>query len=186
MGKPFNFVQAAILKALAEALFHDTDMAIPSSQVVANLQRQFALVKGGKATEIGLSLYLLCLVMGGPLFLILSPAWRARQVARRLERTRNDLMQDLARVRSVVYAGYYGHWQGETQDDNRDNPVLAQIGFTLPAHRDRSAPGCPCSSWSRSPACRNRPCALSFEHRHHVGHAAGPASAPPLDGTTTP
>ena len=63
MGKPFNFVQAAILKALAEALFHDVDMAIPSSQVVANLQRQFALVKGGKATEIGLSLYLLCLVM---------------------------------------------------------------------------------------------------------------------------
>jgi hypothetical protein len=105
MGKPFNFVQAAILKALAEALFHDTEMVIPSSQVVANLQRQFALVKGGKATEIGLSLYLLCLVMGGPLFLILSPAWRARQVARRLERTRNDLMQDLARVRSVVYAG---------------------------------------------------------------------------------
>jgi choline dehydrogenase-like flavoprotein len=141
MGKPFNFVQAAILKALAEALFHDSEMVIPSRQVVANLQRQFALVKGGKATEIGLSLYLLCLVMGGPLFLILSPAWRARQVARRLERTRNDLMQDLARVRSVVYAGYYGHWQGETQDDNRDNPVFAQIGFTLPAHRDRSAPG---------------------------------------------
>jgi len=141
MGKPFNFVQAAILKALTEALFHGVDMAIPSRQVVANLQGQFALVKGNKATEIGLSLYLLCLVMGGPFFLILSPAWRARQVARRLERTRNDLMQDLARVRSVVYAGYYGHWQGETQDDNRDNPVLAQIGFTLPAHRDRSAPG---------------------------------------------
>ncbi len=29
LGKPFNFVQAAILKALTEALFHDVDMAIP-------------------------------------------------------------------------------------------------------------------------------------------------------------
>lgn len=148
MGKPFNFIQAAILKALTEALFHDIDMAIPPTQVVANLQRQFALVKGGTPTEIGLSLYLLCFFMGGPLFLILSPAWRARQVAKRLEWTSNDLMQDLARVRSVVYAGYYGHWQGDgdpdiakDQEANADNPVLAQIGFTLPRYRDRSAPG---------------------------------------------
>jgi len=148
LKKPFNFVQAAILKALTEALFHDVDMAISSRQVVANLQRQFALVVGGKATEIGLSLYLTCLVMGGPLFLILSPAWRARQVARRLENTNNDLMQDLARLRSVVYAGYYGHWQGDCpsdievdQDNNRDNPVLKQIDFVLPHHRDRDAPG---------------------------------------------
>jgi choline dehydrogenase-like flavoprotein len=147
LGKPFNFVQAAILKALTEALFDGVDMAIPSSQVVANLQRQFALVKGGTPTEIGLSLYLICLVMGGPLFLILSPAWRARQVAKRLERTSNDLMQDLARVRSVVYAGYYGHWQGDCspdnevdQDANLDNPVLKQIDFVLPHHRPRTPP----------------------------------------------
>lgn len=147
MKKPFNFVQAAILKALTEALFHDVDMAIPSKQVVANLQRQFALVKGGKATEIGLSLYLLCLFMGGPLFLLFGPGWRARRVAARLERTQNDLLQDLGRLRGVIYAGYYGHWQGDCppdpiadQDANRDNPVLEQIAFTLPAHRDRSAP----------------------------------------------
>jgi choline dehydrogenase-like flavoprotein len=137
MRKPFNIVQAAILKALAEALFHDVEMAIPASQVVANLQRQFALIEGSKPTEIGLTLYLVCLVLGGPLFLIMPPKWRAKRIARRLERTHNNLMQDLARIRSVVYAGYYGHWQGVTQDDNRDNPVFAQIGFTLPAQRQR-------------------------------------------------
>ncbi|MFT3978294.1 MAG: GMC family oxidoreductase [Sphingomonas bacterium] len=148
MRKPFNFIQAAILKALTEALFHDVEMAIPATQVVANLQRQFALVVGGKAKEIGLSLYLLCLVMGGPFFLVLGPEWRARRVKKRLMRTKNNLMQDLARLRSVVYAGYYGHWQGEglldneaDQRANRDNPVLRQIAFTLPVDRDRGAPG---------------------------------------------
>lgn len=148
MKKPFNFVHVAILKALTGALFHGVDMAIPPSRVVANLQRQFALVKGGKATEIGLSLYLLCLLMGGPLFLLLGPAWGARRIANRLVRSNNNLLQDLARLRSVVYAGYYGHWQGDCpddiaadQDNNRDNPVLGQIQFTLPRHRDRTAPG---------------------------------------------
>lgn len=137
MQKPFNPLQAAILKALTEALFHGVDMAIPPEQVVANLQHQFAMIHGSKPREIGLTLYLLCLVMGGPLFLLLGPEWRARRVARRLERSRNNLMQDLARIRGVVYAGYYGHWQGKSQDDNRANPVLNQIGYTLPAHRER-------------------------------------------------
>lgn len=140
MTKPFNIVQAAILKALTEALFDGEPMAIPPAQVVANLQRQFAAVSGGKPGEIGLTLYLVCLVLGGPLFLLMPPAWRRRRMEKRLARSRNDLMQDLARIRGVVYAGYYGHWQGESQEDNRDNPVLAQIGFVLPAHRDRSSP----------------------------------------------
>lgn len=137
MEKPFNPIQAAILKALTEALFHEVDMAITPRQVVANIQAQFALFTGKKPEEIGWTLYVLCLVMGGPLFLVMPVAWRAQRVKRRLQRTKNDLLQDLARIRGIVYAGYYGHWQGVTEDDNRDNPVLAQIGYLLPAHRQR-------------------------------------------------
>jgi choline dehydrogenase-like flavoprotein len=135
--KPFNPLHAAILKALTEALFHGVEMVIPPKQVVANLQHQFAMIPGGKPREIGLTLYLLCLFMGGPLFLLLGPEWRARRVSRRLERTRNDLMQDLARIRGIIYAGYYGHWEGKSEHDNRTNPVLMQIGYTLPAQRVR-------------------------------------------------
>ena len=137
MSIPFNRVEAAILKSLTEALFHGLDMAITPDQVVDNLQRQFAQFTGGKPREIALSLWVLCFLLGGPIFLLASPAWRARRVAKRLERSNNNLMQDLARLRGVIYAGYYGHWQGVDQDDNRDNPVLARIGFTLPAHRVR-------------------------------------------------
>ncbi|RHW16378.1 FAD-binding protein [Sphingomonas gilva] len=137
MRKPFNWLQATILKALTEALFHRVEMVIPPAQVVANIQHQFSMVEGGKPREIGLTLYLLCIVLGGPFFLLFEPKWRARRVEKRLKRSRNDLMQDLARVRGVIYAGYYGHWQGESQDDNRTNPVFADIGFTLPCHRVR-------------------------------------------------
>lgn len=139
MRKPFNPLQAAILKALTEALFHGVAMAIPPKQVVANLQRQFAMIHGGKPGEIGLTLYLLCLVMGGPFFLLLGPEWRARRIAKRLQRSKNNLMQDLARIRGVIYAGYYGHWEGTSQDDNRANPVFERIGYTLPKHRERGA-----------------------------------------------
>ena len=137
MTKPFNSLQAAILKALTEALFFGVAMAIPAAQVVANIQHQFGMVKGKKPGEIGLTLYLLCLVMGGPLFLIMSPAWRARRIEKRLQRTRNDLMQDLARMRGIIYAGYYGHWEGVSEADNHANPVFASIGFVLPRDRVR-------------------------------------------------
>lgn len=137
MRKPFNVLQAAILKSLTEALFHGVIMVIPPAQVVANIQHQFGLVQGRKPRDIGLTLYVLCLVLGGPFFLIMDAEWRAERVRRRLQRSNNNLMQDLARIRGVIYAGYYGHWQGESEDDNRANPVFANIGFTLPAHRVR-------------------------------------------------
>ncbi len=138
MRKPFGLLEAAMLKALAGALFHGVDMVITPQQVVDNLQHQFSLIHGPKAREVGLSLFVLCVLMGGPLFLIMGPAWRARRVAARLQNSHNNFMQDLARLRGIVYAGYYGHWQGTSEDDNRDNPVLAQIGFTLPKFRPRS------------------------------------------------
>lgn len=143
MSKPFNPLQAAILKALTEALFHGVEMAIPPEQVVANLQKQFGMIHGNKPTEIGLTLYLVCFFMGGPLFLLFGPEWRARRIDKRLKRSRNNLLQDLARIRGVIYAGYYGHWEGvsedrdKNQDENKANPVLAQIGYTLPKHRVR-------------------------------------------------
>ncbi|WP_445191904.1 GMC family oxidoreductase N-terminal domain-containing protein [Sphingomonas sp. Tas61C01] len=112
-------------------------MKITSAQVVANLQHQFGMVDGGKPRELGLTLYVVCLFMGGPLFLVMSPAWRARRVARRLQRSNNNLMQDLARIRGVVYAGYYGHWIGAAEADNDANPVLNAIGFELPHQRIR-------------------------------------------------
>lgn len=137
MRKPFNTLQQLILKKLVEALFIDVAMAITPGQVVANIQHQFSIIEGKKPAEIGLTLYVVCVVLGGPFFLMLGPKWGARRIEKRLQRTQNDLMQDLARIRSIVYAGYYGHWQGTSEDDNRDNPVLAEIGFTLPAHRTR-------------------------------------------------
>lgn len=137
MVKPFNAFEAAILKALTEALFHGVDMAITPDQVVDNIQRQFSWFHGNMPRQIALSLWVIWFVLGGPFFHLGGPAWRARRVAHRLEKSTNNLIQDLGRLRGVIYAGYYGHWQGVTQDDNRDNPVLAQIGFTLPAHRVR-------------------------------------------------
>ncbi|MAW80791.1 MAG: glucose-methanol-choline oxidoreductase [Parvularcula sp.] len=137
MRKPFNPLQALILKAFTEGLFHDAEMAISSDQVVANIQRQFAMIEGRKPGEIGLILYVLCIVLGGPFFLMAGPEGRARRIENRLQRTQNDMLQDLARIRSIIYAGYYGHWEGVSEDDNRKNPVLQQIGYTLPAHRTR-------------------------------------------------
>jgi len=137
MRVPFNPLQAAILKALTEALFHGVDMKIPPDRVVANLQHQFGMIEGNKPREIGFTLYLICLFMGGPFFLLFGPAWRARRVAKRLQRSRNNLMQDLARIRGIVYAGYYGHWVGAAEADNNDNPVLRAIGFELPHQRVR-------------------------------------------------
>src|ERR1700761_5556840 len=57
MVKPFNAFEAAILKALAEALFHGVDMAITPDQVVDNIQRQFSWFHGTMPRQIALSLW---------------------------------------------------------------------------------------------------------------------------------
>src|SRR3546814_14950015 len=51
----------------------------------------------------------------------------------------------MARLRGIIYACYYGHWEGGgqpglepgDQQANAANPVHRQIGFTLPAFRQR-------------------------------------------------
>ena len=143
MTAPFNFGQLKFLKALTEALFHGATMAITADQVVANICELFAKVGGTKLDEIRLSLTATELVLGGPFFTEDDVAGRAAKLEDRLQNSQIDLFQDMARLRGIVYACYYGHWQpglvpGD-QDANMANPVHRQIGFTLPKHRVRGA-----------------------------------------------
>ncbi|GGE16129.1 hypothetical protein GCM10011529_23200 [Polymorphobacter glacialis] len=139
MQKPFGVFTAPILKSVVEALFHGVDMVISPQQVTDNIQTQFSYIHGPKARQVKLSLIALCLLMGGPMFLLMPPKWRARRLEKSLISSSNNFLQDLARVRGIIHAGYYGHWLPGEQEGNRHNPVFAQIGFTLPAHRTRGA-----------------------------------------------
>ena len=130
-----------MIKAMAEALFHNRKMVISPDQVVENLQEQFSNIEGKKPDEIGMALYGLFLVLGGPFFLLASPAIRKKLISRRLQNSRIDLLQDIARTKGVILAGYYGHWQQGDEEANFDNPVFADLKFELPAQRDRSAAG---------------------------------------------
>lgn len=130
-----------MIKAMAEAMFHDRKMAISANQVVENLQEHFSNIDGDKAGEIGMALYGLLLVLGGPFFLAAPPSIRKKLINRRLRNSRIDLLQDIARTKGVILAGYYGHWQHGDEEGNFDNPVFADLKFELPAQRDRSAAG---------------------------------------------
>ena len=130
-----------MIKAMAEALFHNRKMAISANQVVENLQEHFSNIDGDKANEIGMALYGLLLVLGGPLFLAAPTSIRKKLINRRLRNSRIDLFQDIARTKGVILAGYYGHWQHGGEEGNFDNPVLADLKFDLPAQRDRTGPG---------------------------------------------
>lgn len=170
MGRPFNAFQEEMLLAITEAMFHDADMAITAAQVVENIQQQFRLMNGNARDDVGLSLYALSVALGGPLFLLKSPAARMAVIEERLARTRIDLLQDLARTRGVIYAGYYGHWEGISEEDNRDNPVLKQIGFTLPKYRVRSPDPAVDVPISFVPG-------RELVHQNFVGHDAVPSRA---------
>jgi choline dehydrogenase-like flavoprotein len=141
MTAPFNFGQLKFLKALTEALFHGAEMVITADQVVDNICQLFAKVGGTKLDEIRLSLTATEVVLGGPFFTEDDVAGRAAKLKNRLQNSQIDLFQDMARLRGIVYACYYGHWQpglepGD-QDANAANPVHHQIGFKLPKHRVR-------------------------------------------------
>ena len=145
MQLPFDAVQLRFLKSLAEALFDDfEELAIPLDEVVDNVQQFFAMVGGTKASEISWSLRVAELAMA-PLFHALSLEHRKDRIRSRMQNSQFDAFQDMAKLRSILYFGYYGHWidpighhAGDGgQDANRDNPVLKQIGFTLPKFRTR-------------------------------------------------
>ena len=126
---------AHTLRKFTDAMFHGVDMKISSHQVVDNIQEQFAKFTGDKPLEIAIALTGLWTIGGGPWFSARSNASRQRWLDTHLRGSKLNIVQDIARLRGVVYAGYYGHWIGIDQDDNRDNPVLGQLGFTLPKHR---------------------------------------------------
>lgn len=138
--QPFSAAQARFLKAFAEALFHDVPMAISAQQVVDNIQTHYALVSATKVRELNLSFTALSVVLGGLFFRLMPVAMRVRRIEKRIQNSKFDLFQDMARLRGIVYGGYYGHWQGSSEADNAANPVHAQIGFTLPAARTRQPP----------------------------------------------
>lgn len=136
MAAPFNFGQLKFLKALTEALFHGAEMKITPDQVVANISSLFGKVGGTKLDEIRLSLTGTEIVLG-PMFAEVGVATRAERIRNRLQNSQIDLFQDMARLRGIIYACYYGHWMPGDQDANLNNPVHKQIGFTLPKHRVR-------------------------------------------------
>ncbi len=140
MRIPFTAAQEVFLEAMTEALFFGVDMAIPPKQVVANLQTQYGQIPGSKPDQMALLVDAVSILLGGPLFLISSVEQRAEAMRSRLQESNIDFIQDFARIRTVIYAGYYGHWEGTTQEDNKDNPVHQAIGFTLPQFRDRDGP----------------------------------------------
>jgi choline dehydrogenase-like flavoprotein len=138
---PFDEHQLLFVHRLAEALFDGfADMAIPIEQVVENFQTQFAMIGGTPVKKMGLILRLMPVALG-PDFNDQTITTRRARIERRLIHGGIDILQDLARLKAVVYGAYYGHWIGTDQDDNRDNPVLEQIGFTLPKFRDRTTKG---------------------------------------------
>jgi len=140
MTAPFNFGQLKFLKALTEALFHGAEMAITPDQVVANIAELFGKVGGTKLKEIRLSLTVTEPVLG-PMFAEVDVETRVERIEDRMKNSQIDLFQDMGRLRGIIYACYYGHWQpgiepGD-QDANVANPVHRQIGFTLPKFRQR-------------------------------------------------
>ncbi len=147
---PFNRIQLRFLHSMAEALFVDfAELAITVDQVVENMQDLVAMIGGTKAQEISLAATLAQLAMA-PFFEELSVHGRKERLRHRMQETRCEALQELARLKSILYFCYYGHWQEPVGDGdilaigqiaNADNPVLKQIGFTLPRFRDRSPPG---------------------------------------------
>lgn len=130
-----------MIKALTETLFYETPMAISPEQVVENLQEHFSNISGDKPKEIALALTGLFFILGGPFFLWGSPKFRRTRIRRRLQNSRVDFFQDIARTKGVILAGYYGHWEKGDEEANFDNPIYQRLKYDLPGKRDRSAPG---------------------------------------------
>ena len=146
--KPFNPFIAAIWRRLAETMLVEPErMAITPQQVVDNLQAMFGNIRGKTPFNTAISVVAAWVVLGGPVWHLAPRLFRVWRVKRRLKNSRVDLFQDMARIRGIVYAGYYGHWEPAAGPDpdqaaeeraNLTNPVLRAICFTLPAHRTRA------------------------------------------------
>ncbi len=145
----FDHLQLRFLRSMAEALFDDfADMAISVDQVVENMQELVGMIGGSKAQQLSLATSAAQVAML-PFFEELSVAHRKERLRHRMQETRCEALQELARLKSILYFCYYGHWLDPVGDGdpleigelaNRDNPVLQQIGFTLPKFRNRTPP----------------------------------------------
>ena len=148
MRRVFNDVHEAIWRRLIVALMDEDRMVITVDQVIENLQTLFGRMAGDKPDEIALQLLAMPVALGPGFFLVDRDTLRGR-IERRIRRTQIDLLQDIARIRGIVYAGYYGHFPlpDETGDIERPdfdlpaNPVLDAIGFVPPRKRVRSGIG---------------------------------------------
>jgi hypothetical protein len=106
MPGPFTRHELLFVHRLAEALFDGfAEMAIPVERVVDNFQTQFALIGGTPTRKMRLALLVLNLVLG-PDFNFRSVATRRRRIERWLQFGRFDFVQDLARLKSVLYGAY--------------------------------------------------------------------------------
>lgn len=143
MELPFNDIQRRFLRKFGEALFDGyREMAIPVPTVAERFEELIARIGGTKAREISLAIYAANIALG-PFFDEVPVAERKRRIIDRMQNTTSDFFHDLGRLRGIMYLSYYSHWIPGGQDENRGNPVHAQIGFTLPDYRQtlRAGPG---------------------------------------------
>ena len=140
MPGPFSDKQIKFVRAFAETLFDGFEMKITIDQVVENFETQFELIGRDSTATITMGKVL------DDLSTVMNWVWgferktipsRRKIVDQRLRYANNPRFQDAARLRAVIYGAYYGHWEKGDQGANRNNPVHRQIGFKLPAHRDR-------------------------------------------------
>ena len=138
MASPFSSSQLKFFEKFAEAMFDGyAQMAIPLSQVVSNFSKIHELVGDPPASKMRTVLTLAPLALGLD-FTSISVARRRKRIEKNLIDSWIDIKQDLARLKALTYAAYYGHWEPGEEDGNWDNPVLREIGFTLPKFRPRA------------------------------------------------
>lgn len=143
MGKVFGKFHRSIWRKLADTMLDADHMQISTGQVADNLDEMFSQIDHEKVKEIKLSIIATWVVLGGPIFHWGSRNFRKKRIENRMRRWRVDLLQDMARIRGIVYAGYYGHWLNDSDGNegsealNAENPVLQSLNFTLPENRQR-------------------------------------------------
>lgn len=140
MSSILDGLQRQFLRAFVEALFDGQPMAITPKQVVRNVERQLDLIGGKAAQKTRLAIMASYVILGLGDFIQADNAKRRRKIETRLLETIFDEVQDLARIRGIVLAGYYGHWEGGSDNLQTENPVWQAMGYTHPDTRIRQEP----------------------------------------------
>lgn len=142
MSDQFSDKQLRFVRKFAEPLFDGfDDMAITLDEVVGNFAMQFELIGGTALKTLKRNLSVLQFALDFLFDFSDQPqADRKRIINRYLRNGGIDRAQDAARLKSLIYGAYYGHWKPGGQHGNFDNAVHRQIGFTLPRFRERIPP----------------------------------------------